>query len=214
MKKILFYTCKTSIQNRGNLYSRPVKMSFRSKIVISIEHIYVNLFSFGRFDRKKYFVGKLFESFCSPGWRYAYISLTQCRKKKRNKDVPWPVSADVVVTSPWNIHFNSNDIPNFFSFGIYFQGITGIVIGEGTIIAPNVGLISSNHDINNFDEHLLVEPIVIGKKCWIGMNSVILPGVKLGDHTIVGAGSVVTKSFPEGNCVIVGNPARIIKKIK
>ena len=45
------------------------------------------------------------------------------------------------------------------------------------------------------------------------MNSVVLPGVKLGDHTVVGAGSIVTKSFPEGYCVIAGNPAKMIKKI-
>ena len=45
------------------------------------------------------------------------------------------------------------------------------------------------------------------------MNSMILPGVVLGDRTIVGAGSVVTKYFPEGNCVIAGNPAKVIKVI-
>ena len=44
------------------------------------------------------------------------------------------------------------------------------------------------------------------------MNSVILPGVTLGNHTIVGAGSVVTKSFDEGYCIIAGNPARIVKR--
>ncbi|MBO8759626.1 type 8 capsular polysaccharide synthesis protein Cap8J, partial [Staphylococcus aureus] len=57
------------------------------------------------------------------------------------------------------------------------------------------------------------EDVKIGNYSWIGMNSVILPGVELGEHTIVGAGSVVTKSFPEGNVVIGGNPAKIIKKI-
>ena len=45
------------------------------------------------------------------------------------------------------------------------------------------------------------------------MNSVILPGVTLGDHTVVGAGSVVTKSFEQGYCVIAGNPARIIREL-
>ena len=57
------------------------------------------------------------------------------------------------------------------------------------------------------------EDIVLGEQCWIGMNSVILPGVKLGIHTIVGAGSVVTKSFEDGFCIIAGNPAKIIRKI-
>jgi len=49
----------------------------------------------------------------------------------------------------------------------------------------------------------------IGEKCWIGMNSVILPGVTIGDNTVVGAGSVVIKSFPDGNCVIAGNRLKL-----
>jgi len=56
--------------------------------------------------------------------------------------------------------------------------------------------------------------VYIGDYCWIGANAVILLGVHLGPHTIVGAGSIVTKSFPEGYCVIAGNPAKIIKKLE
>ncbi|WP_333558948.1 DapH/DapD/GlmU-related protein [Enterococcus lactis] len=53
----------------------------------------------------------------------------------------------------------------------------------------------------------------MGEQCWIGMNSVLLPGIILGPKTIVGAGSIVTKSFKEGNCVIAGNPAKVIRKL-
>ena len=97
--------------------------------------------------------------------------------------------------------------------GNYFQAIGKITIGHGTYIAPNVGLITANHDLTNLDIHLEPKPIVLGEKCWIGMNSVILPGVTLGEGTIVGAGSVVTKSFLEGHCVIAGNPAKKIRDL-
>lgn len=88
-----------------------------------------------------------------------------------------------------------------------------LIIGSGTIIAPNCGFITSNHDLNDFSKSAPGKDITIGSKCWIGMNSMILPGITLGDNTIVGAGSVVTKSFPQGNCVIAGNPARKIRDL-
>lgn len=55
--------------------------------------------------------------------------------------------------------------------------------------------------------------VIIEDYCWIGMNVVVLPGVHLGPRTIVGAGSVVTKSFSDGYCVVGGNPAVMIKKL-
>jgi acetyltransferase-like isoleucine patch superfamily enzyme len=97
--------------------------------------------------------------------------------------------------------------------GCYIQGIGGIEIGDYTIVAPNVGIISANHLLHDYSKHIK-KGVIIGKYCWIGMNSTVMPGVNLGDHTIVAAGSVVTKSFIEGYCVIAGNPARIIKKIE
>ena len=79
--------------------------------------------------------------------------------------------------------------------------------------ASNVVIISGNHGVYNQDDADLRETI-IGDYCWIASNVVILAGVVLGPRTIVGAGSVVTKSFPEGYCVIGGNPAKVIKKIE
>ena len=147
------------------------------------------------------------------GWRWLVKDYVGCRRLKVNRGIPWPVSPRLTVIGPENIHFHPDDLNNFQSFGCYFQGIGSITIGRGTYIAPNVGLITANHALENPDEHLPPKPVVLGEKCWIGMNSVILPGVELGPHTVVGAGSVVTKSFPEGHCVIAGNPAKFIKEI-
>lgn len=98
------------------------------------------------------------------------------------------------------------------SSGCYLQAGNGIRIGEGTIWAPNVVIVSANHDMSKSDKSWAPgAEVQIGKNCWLGANCVILPGVKLGDNTVVGAGAVVTKSFVEGNVVIAGNPANKIK---
>lgn len=131
---------------------------------------------------------------------------------RTNTFVPWPVSPRIGVVCPENISFHPDDLNNFQGFGNYYQAIGKITIGRGTYIAPNVGIITSNHSLDNLDNHDEPRPVTLGEKCWIGMNSTILPGVTLGPHTVVGAGSVVTKSFPEGNCVIAGNPAKVIRR--
>ena len=97
--------------------------------------------------------------------------------------------------------------------GCYIQGTGQLFIGDYTRIGANCGILSGNHDLYN--HKILTQSITrIGKYCWIGMNSVILPGVELGDFTKVAAGSVVTKSFPDGYCVVAGNPAKIIKHLE
>lgn len=124
----------------------------------------------------------------------------------------FPVSHRAAISNSRNIEFHADDLNNFQSPGIYLQNFAGkIRLGRGTYIAPNVGIITANHDPVNLDRHEVAKDVNIGENCWIGMNSTILPGVNLGDQTIVGAGSVVTKSFPEGKCVIAGNPARVIR---
>jgi acetyltransferase-like isoleucine patch superfamily enzyme len=95
----------------------------------------------------------------------------------------------------------------------YIQDFNSIKTNGPIWIGPGAALITRNHCINDLNKHEKHKEIHIGKNSWIGANAIILPGVRLGEHTIVGAGSIVTKSFSEGNCVIGGNPAKIIKKI-
>lgn len=85
---------------------------------------------------------------------------------------------------------------------------------DDVFIGPKVNLITINHDINPDNRAATYgRPIVIEDKVWIGINSTILPGVKIGYGAIVGAQSVVTRDVPPMT-VVAGNPARIIKRIE
>jgi acetyltransferase-like isoleucine patch superfamily enzyme len=97
------------------------------------------------------------------------------------------------------------------SGGCYINAADGLSIGKGTIWAPNVAIVSQDHGRDDRDEAPPTTGIRIGRDCWLGFGCVIMPGVVLGDRTIVGATSVVTRSFPVGDQVIAGVPARIIK---
>lgn len=94
-----------------------------------------------------------------------------------------------------------------------------ITIGENTHIGGNVKILDNDfHPLEIEDrnadikEKIKAKPIVIGENCFIGCNSIILKGTILGDGCVVGAGAVVSGDF-EQNCVIAGNPARVIKKL-
>ena len=126
-------------------------------------------------------------------------------------DAHWPVHLSSTLCKPENIFCGIETSPGYMPC-CYIQAYGEIVIGDYTQIASNVGIISANHELH---DTRISKPskVLIGKYGWIGMNSCILPGVTLGDFTVVGAGSVVTKSFPEGYCLIAGNPAKIVKKL-
>lgn len=96
--------------------------------------------------------------------------------------------------------------------GCYIQGGGKVFIGDYVEITQNCIIISRNHLLTNQAAHIDKETI-IGDHCWIASNSMIMAGVILGPRTVVAAGSVVTKSFPEGFVLIGGNPAKVIKKI-
>ena len=128
--------------------------------------------------------------------------------------VYWPVHHSSLVSSPDKIAIGIDVSPGYMP-GCYIQGGGGIVIGDYTQISCNVGLISRDHNVYDISNHIDTEfpSINIGKYCWIGMNVTILPDVKLPDYCVIGAGSVETKSVQEKGSVLVGNPAKVIKKL-
>lgn len=129
----------------------------------------------------------------------------------KSSNAYWPVHETSQVYNPKNIYCGIETSPGY-SMGNYIQGIGKIYIGDYTQIAPNVGIISANHQLEDNRNHI-IKDVKIGKYCWLGMGSLIMPGVELGDYTIVAAGAVVTRAFKEGYCVIGGNPAKILKSI-
>lgn len=132
-----------------------------------------------------------------------------------NRKAPVPVAPSTHVSNWRNLDIpKDRGLDNLRSPGCYFQNIGAVISwGRGVYIGPNVGIITTNHDETDLDRHVPGRPVHIGDFSWIGMNAVLLPGVTIGPRTIVGAGAVVTRSFPEGHCVLVGNPARPVRSL-
>lgn len=152
----------------------------------------------------------IFEYILSPcSWGLRILNFIVQKIFKINSRVPFMVHFTTIVNGKVTIGKN---VARYFanSSGCYIQGKNGVVIGDDTIFAPGVKIISANHSKLDYRIHDFDGPIVIGKKCWLGANVVILPGVSLGDNVIVAAGSVVTKSF--GSYLVIGGvPAKILK---
>ena len=87
--------------------------------------------------------------------------------------------------------------------------------GDNVFIAPNCSFYTAGHPLDFVTRNKGLEyakPIEVGNNVWIGGNVVVLPGVKIGNNCVIGAGSVVTKDIPD-NSVAVGNPCKVIKAI-
>ena len=103
----------------------------------------------------------------------------------------------------------------YANFNLTLVDDTYIYVGDGTMLGPNVVLASAGHPILpelRLKQYQYNMPVRIGKNCWLGAGVIVLPGITIGDGTVVGAGSVVTKDLP-ANVVAVGNPCRILREI-
>ena len=109
-------------------------------------------------------------------------------------------------------HWGKNVYANF---NLTMVDDTHIYVGDNTMLGPNVVLATAGHPILPSLREKAYQynaPVRIGKNCWLGAGVIVLPGVTIGDNTVIGAGSVVTKDIP-ANVVAAGNPCRILREI-
>lgn len=111
-----------------------------------------------------------------------------------------------------NVHFGKGVYANF---NLTLVDDTHIYVGDYTMLGPNVVIATAGHPILPELRPLAYQynmPVHIGKNCWLGAGVIVLPGVTIGDNSVIGAGSVVTKDIP-ANVVAVGNPCKVLREI-
>lgn len=151
-------------------------------------------------------------------------------KKGKRSVIYWSVRKDIVPFNDFHLGISSviedysvinNAVGNivigdFTRIGMGNTIIGPVMIGNNVILAQNIVISALNHNFEDVSmtinqQGVVTDQITIENNVWIGANCSILAGVSIGEHVVVGAGSVVTKDIPP-YCVVVGNPARVVKK--
>lgn len=112
----------------------------------------------------------------------------------------------------YQIHIGAR---TFINYGAVMLDVAEIRIGEDVQVGPNVQFLTPTHPVEpepRRQKYEAAKPIRIGDNVWLGGGVIVLPGVTIGENTVVGAGAVVTKDLP-ANVVAVGNPARVIRQL-
>ena len=110
------------------------------------------------------------------------------------------------------VHFGSFIYANF---NLTLVDDTHIYVGDHTMIGPNVVIATGGHPLLPALRERGMQynmPVRIGRNCWLGAGVIVLPGVSIGDNTVIGAGSVVTRDMP-ANVLAVGNPCRVLREL-
>ncbi len=140
---------------------------------------------------------------------YALICFIPQKIIRINGSVPWLVHWTSRILYSKNISIGKGSCPGL-SGSNYIQARNGIIIGDNFRLGPNSSIISSNHELEDYDKWTKTNPIIIGDNVWVGSNVFIGAGVEIGNNVVIGAGSVVTKSIPSDS-IAVGSPCKVIK---
>lgn len=130
-------------------------------------------------------------------------------KKGRNCNIVQPFHCDL----GYNIEVGDNFFANY---NCVILDEAKVRFGDNVFIAPNCGFYCAGHPLDTEQRNRGLEyayPITVGNNVWIGAQVCVLPGVTIGDNTVIGAGSVVTRDIPSG-VVAVGNPCRVVRRLE
>lgn len=145
---------------------------------------------------------------------------TELKKREEMlKDMFAEIGEGCYIEPPFHANFGGKHVHFgkyiYANFNLTMVDDTHIYVGDYTMFGPNVTVATAGHPILPELREKLYQynfPVHIGRNCWIGAGALILPGVSIGDNTVIGAGSVVTKDIP-ANSVAVGNPCRVLREI-
>jgi galactoside O-acetyltransferase len=142
----------------------------------------------------------------------------EAKRKELLKKILGDMGEDIWIEPPLHMAYGTNvHIGDHFyaNFNLVIVDDIDVYIGEHVMIAPNVTITPTGHpvdpDLRRPGNQFSI-PVRIGNDVWIGSNAVILPGITIGDNSVIGAGSVVTHDIP-GNVIAVGNPCRVLRQI-
>ena len=141
------------------------------------------------------------------------------KREKLLKEMFAEIGEDCYIEPPFHANWGGKHVHFgkcvYANFNFTAVDDTHIYVGDYTMFGPNVILATAGHPILpklRQEAYQYNMPVHIGNNCWLGAGVIVLPGVTIGDNTVIGAGSVVTKDIPS-NVVAVGNPCRVLREI-
>ncbi|WP_018604409.1 sugar O-acetyltransferase [Uliginosibacterium gangwonense] len=142
----------------------------------------------------------------------------QMRRKHIIRELFGAVSDRVFIQTPFHCDYGNNIYAGdlvFFNFNCVILDCAEVRIGNNVFIGPAVQIYTAEHPLDAAERATgksSARPVEIGSDVWIGGGAIICPGIKIGNRSVIGAGSVVTHDVPE-DVVVAGNPARVIRQL-